>query len=310
MSPKERFIARIKRNEAKFSPSDQNIAHYLVDSYPFGMLETSVAMAEKLGVSVATITRFFPKIEFKSIRQAQDTLRMHLDFLKNSPLDRYHQRDEGAATGDDIFDKAWNLDISNVQQTFQGISTEQIESFVNLVSDNRAAIYIIGERKTFALSFYMYVQLHALHPNAIHVKTDQSLIADTIVNVKPNDILIVFDFRRYPKVNIKLAEVFRDIGGKIIVITDSALSPSTNLADVLFIVESKGISIFDSYTAGFTLINSLLAKVTQCSGDYVRERYETLEKYYSQFEIFSSQQLGSNISRLPAQKEPENKRHS
>ena len=149
------------------------------------------------------------------------------------------------------------------------------------------SVYIIGERKMFALSFYFYVQLNSLHPNVIHVKTDQSLIADTVVKVQPEDVLIAFDFRRYPKVNIKLAEVFRTIGCKVVVIADSPISPSAKFADIVFLVETKGISIFDSYTAGFTLINSLVAEITQCSGDYVRQKYEKLEKYYSQFEIFT-----------------------
>jgi DNA-binding MurR/RpiR family transcriptional regulator len=138
----------------------------------------------------------------------------------------------------------------------------------------------------FGLSLYLHVQLNSLHPNVIHVKTGQSLIADTIVNVQPNDVLIVFDFRRYVKVNQRLTEVFRKIGGKVIAIADSPISPSAKSADVLFLVATKGVSIFDSYTAVYFFINSLLAEVIQCSGDIVRQKYEKLEEYYKQFDIF------------------------
>jgi DNA-binding MurR/RpiR family transcriptional regulator len=125
-----------------------------------------------------------------------------------------------------------------------------------------------------------------------------------VVKVRPGDVLIVLDFRRYPKVNLRLSEIFKEVGGRIVVIGDSPISPSIKLADALFLVESKGVSLFDSYTAGFTLINSLLAAVTQRRGEYVRRRYEALEDYYSRFEIFSGDEGNTNISRLPVQEEP------
>ncbi len=300
MTPKEKFIARLRNNETNFTPSDRKIAEYLIHAYPGGMLETATEMSGKIGLNVSTITRFFPKVGFASIREAQEEFRNELDFLRNSPLDRYHRQDEEAGRAEDLSDRAWKLDLANLQQTYQAVSRQKVESFVDLLSGNRSAIYIIGERKMFALSFYLYVQMHTLHPRVIHVKTDQSMIADVIINVKPDDVLIAFDFRRYPQVNFELARIFRRIGGKIIVIGDSVLSPSSKLADLQFVVESKGVSIFDSYTAGFALINSLLARLTQSMGDYVRERYERLEEYYRQFEIFSSQQVNINMSKLPS----------
>lgn len=311
MNPKEQFIVRLKRNEGKFSASDRKIADYLVHSYPGGLFQTAVAMSETLGVSVSTITRFFPKIEFESIRQAQETFRKQLDFLKNSPLDRYHQKGLELATGDNLFDQAWDLDVSNIQRTYQGLSQDDIQYLVDLLSSKRnSTIYIFGERKTFALSFYMYVQLNAIHPNVVHVTTDQSLIADIMLKVRPGDVAIVFDFRRYLKANVKLAEFFKSVGGKVVVIGDSPISFSAKLADIFFLVESKGVSVFDSYTAGFTLINSLLAIITQHNGETVRKRYESLEKLYSHFDIFSSKHQNTNINRLPAPEEPENEHDS
>ncbi len=286
MNPKTRFYDRIKKNQSAFSPNDKKIAAYLVHSYPSGLLETASAIAKKLDLSIATVTRFFPKIEFKGIREAQEEFRNDFDFLKNSPLDRYHYKEEKSDNGNTILDKTKDLDISNIQQTFQGITNADIKKFVELIHNDTNTIYIVGERKMFGLSLYMFVQLNSLHPKVIHVKTDQSLIADTIVNVLPNDVLIVFDFRRYVKVNQRLTEVFRKIGGKIIVFADSPISPSAKSADLLLLVKTKGVSIFDSYTAVYFLINALLAEVVQCRGDKIKRKYEKLEEYYKQFDIF------------------------
>ena len=57
-------------------------------------------------------------------------------------------------------------------------------------------------------------------------------------------------------------------------------------ADVLFLVETKGVSIFDSYTAAYFLINTLLAEILQLRGDKVKQKYEKLESYSKVFDIF------------------------
>ncbi len=286
MDPKKQFTTRIMQNQSSLSPTDQKIADYLVHSYPSGLLETASEISKKLDVSISTVTRFFPKIGFKSIREAQKDFKKDFDYLKNSPLDRYHHEEEKSDEGNTLFDKTKDLDISNIQQTFQGISDADIKMFVDLICKNNNTVYIVGERKMFGLSLYMSVQLNTLRSKVVHIKTDQSLIADTIVNVQPNDVLIVFDFRRYVKVNQRLTDVFKKIGGKIIVIADSPISPSAKSADVLLLVKTKGVSIFDSYTAVYFLINSLLAEVIQCCGDKVKQKYEKLEEYYKQFDIF------------------------
>ena len=206
-------------------------------------------------------------------------------------MNRYLQTGRNITLGDDQFYQAWEQDISNIQRTYQRLSQDQITHFLDLVFTDQASFYILGERKAFALSFYLYVQINALRPRVVHLKTDQSMIADTAAQVEKNDILLTFDLRRYLEVNLKMTQAFKSAGGKVVVISDSPISPSARLADILFIIESNGVSLFDSYTAGFSLINALLVQVSRLSGDYVRQRYENLERSYRRFEVFSSQEI-------------------
>jgi len=300
MNPKDQLIERLRRNEGRFTTSDHKIADYLIHNYPQGLFETAMSVSKKLNLSVTTVTRFFPKIEFKNIRDAQELFRKQLEFLENSPLDRFHQQENKGGKGDNFFQQAWDQDIANIQKTFNGISQESVKDFITLLLSRQAStVYVIGERKMYALSYYYYIQLNAILPKVILLNTENSLIADTIISASANDILIVFDFRRYPSINLKLSNLFKKLGGTIVVIGDSPISPCTKLSDISFVVENQGTSIFDSYTAGFTLINSLMAVlIAQAPRESIRERYETLEQYYKHFEIFSSNQGSPQVSRL------------
>lgn len=300
MNPKDQLIERFRRNESRFTASDHKIAEYLLHNYPQGLFETAMSVSKKLDLSVPTVTRFFPKIEFKNIREAQELFRKQLEFLENSPLDRFHQQETEAEKGNNVFQQAWDLDITNIQKTYSGINHNQIEKLMTLLLGKQdSSVYIIGERKMYALSYYYYIQLHAVLPDVTLLNTENSLIADTIINASSNDILIIFDLRRYPSINLKLATLFKALGGSIVVIGDSPISPCTKLSDIAFVVENQGASIFDSYTAGFTLINSLIAElIARIPRASIRDRYHKLEKYYRHFDIFSSNQGSPQVSRL------------
>lgn len=286
MDPKQQFLDRIKKNQNKFSANDRKVADYLVYSYPGGLLETASEMAKELNISISTVTRFFPKIGFKSIKEAQKEFRHDYDYLKNSPLDRFHQKKVESDAGDTLLDKTRDLDISNIQETFQGIDGSEIEKFVEYVCQEDKTIYIVGGRKMSGVSHYLSIQLKSLHPRVIEVNTDPSMIADSVVNVQGGDTLILFDFRRYMKVSKRLISVFNKVDGRIVVITDSPISPCVGSADAMFQVKTKGASIFDSYTAVYFLINALLAEVTLRYGKKVKQKYEKLEEYYKLFDVF------------------------
>jgi DNA-binding MurR/RpiR family transcriptional regulator len=287
MDPKKQFTNRIIQNQTSLSRTDQKIADYLVHSYPTGLLETATEISKKLDVGISTVTRFFLKIGFKSIREAQKDFKKDFNYLKNSPLDRYHQMEVEGDNGNTLFDKTSDLDISNIQKTLQEATNTDIKKFVDLICNDRNFVYIASGRKTFGLSNYLHVQLNSIHPHVIQLQTDKHSIVDNMMNVQSEDVLIIFNFRRYGKSNQRLTDAFKKIGGKIIMIADSPISPGVKSADVLFLVNTEGVSILDSYTAVYFLINALLAEVIQCSGDKVRQRYEKLEEFYKQFNLFA-----------------------
>lgn len=286
MAPKQKFFKNIKKNQKKLSVKEEKIADYLIHSYPDGLLDTASEIAEKLGVSISTVSRFFPKIGFRSIKEAQKDYKADFDYLKNSPLDRFHQKEGESEEGETLLERTMNFDISNIEETFKGISDADIREAIRLICREDNSLYIVGGRKMTGVSYYAAIQLATLHPDVTEVNTDPSLIADAIVNVGARDVLLLFDFRRYMKISRQLAGVFKENGGKVIVISDSPICPCADLADILFIIKTKGVSIFDSYTAGYFLINALVAGVTQQYGDKVKQKYEKLEAYYKRFDIF------------------------
>jgi DNA-binding MurR/RpiR family transcriptional regulator len=277
----------IRQHSSKFTPSDRKIAEYLLRSYPGCLLENASQISQKLGVTVSTVTRFFPKIGYGSIHEVQRKCKENFDFIANSPLDRYDNRMKNDLLNSKLFQKVLNIDLLNLRMTFNHLKDKDIQYFIDLVENESRRVYVMGERKTFALAFYFYIQFSALRPNVFLISSEKSMIGDLLVDIHTDDIFIVFDFRRYPKINTKTAQIFNEAKANIVIFTDSPISPIARIATLVFIIGTRGVSIFDSYTAGFTLINALMAEIIEHAGDQIKERYEELEMIYKHFEIFA-----------------------
>jgi DNA-binding MurR/RpiR family transcriptional regulator len=271
------------------TPGDRRVADYLVRTYPRFLFQTAAEIARELDTSISTITRFFPKIGFKSIRDAYGTLKSQTRFVADSPLDRFNARDRSKVQKRRAVSAALEADLFNLQQTFAALDAEAVDRFARLTAGARGAVYVLGSRKVFALAFYLYLQIVAVRPRVHLVRTDNSFEVEAAMDSGKGDVLILFDFRRYPRVHQRAAEMMKLQGVKIVGIVDSPLAPTASLADVSFRVETRGSSAFDSYTAAVGLINALVAETVRHLGRSARERCERMEAAYRHFGVWSWQ---------------------
>lgn len=279
------FLERIKENGEKFTPSDHKIAEYLVMSYPGSLLHNASEIARKLGINIATVSRFFPKIGYKSIREARAIIKNDLEFIENSPLDRFQQQENQSKSGFQVIQKTLEMDYQNIKTTFNGINEDDLKAFVEKVI-NAESVYIFGGQKPFALAYYLYIQLNLIRENVFLIQPEN--ITGHFINFKPEDVLILFDFRRYFTDNIVAADFVNQNGGEVYSFTDSPLAPSAKYAKLTFTISTNGISIFDSYTACFALLNVLVAQFIKDTEKTTRKRQAAFEDLYQHFDVFSA----------------------
>jgi len=116
---------------------------------------------------------------------------------------------------------------------------------------------------------------------------DQNYLPERLMRVRPQDVLLVFNFRRYPKINNRLTKFFTRSGGDIVLFTDSVMAPLYRSVKITFMVATQGAAVFDSYTAGVSLINALLAKYVKTAGPSVTKRFAELEKISRHLDVYT-----------------------
>ena len=151
---------------------------------------------------------------------------------------------------------------------------------------NAGSVYIFGGQKPFALAYYLYIQLNLIRTN-VHLIQPEN-ITGYFINFKPEDVLILFDFRRYFTGNKMAADFVRKKGGEVYSFTDSPIAPSSAYAKIIFTISTNGISIFDSYTAGFAVLNAFVAQLIKNTEQTTHKRQADFEELYQHFGTFTS----------------------
>jgi DNA-binding MurR/RpiR family transcriptional regulator len=102
----------------------------------------------------------------------------------------------------------------------------------------------------------------------------------------PQDVAVVFDFRRYRRQVVTATRVLANAGVSIVAITDSPLSPLVELADSWCQIEVPAIGPFDSSAPIVVLCELLVAEVAQELKDDAKNRIDRIEALWDDTEAF------------------------
>ncbi len=292
--PKNRLANAISRNADNFTPSDRIIADYLLRVFPLGFMQNASEIADELDINTTTVTRFFPKIGYSNIKEARTDFRQDIQFMVNSPLDRLRAVNQGQMRGENPVSDAMEQDFANIKNTLNLVTEEMIDTFFELIEDTSKTIYVLATRKELSLAYYFYIQLSFFRENLVFLSSDN--LVSKLADIKTGDLLVIFDFRRYSRLHEKAGQYASSIDARIIVFADSPIAPTINMANCHFLVTTVGPSAFDSYTAGMTLINILMAHMIKKYEKELADKQQRIDLLNRLFDIlkFHKEYPGKN----------------
>src|SRR5260221_2216416 len=160
----------VRQRQAGLSPAERKLAPVLLASYPIAGLESVARFAERARVSPPTLTRFISKLGFRGYPELQRALRQELHVRLSSPLARYHQEQGSRASGS-AGGEALEFSGRNPQATIELVSAPDVDELVELLSDLRRQVLVLGGRPLGPLAPYLPRQLHLPRPRIRGVGT-------------------------------------------------------------------------------------------------------------------------------------------
>src|SRR5437762_10064527 len=264
----------VRQRLDSLSPAERRLARVLMASYPIAGLESVARFAERAGVSPPTVTRFIAKLGFRGYPEFQESLRHEVQARLSSPLERY--RDEPKQ--ESAVKTALDVSAHNLQATLDLLSERDVKEAIELLSDVRRRVMVLGGRVSAPLARYLAAQLHLLRPGIGLVDAERSGPAQQLIDMRRSDLLVVFDYRRYQPDTIDCARVAAARGCDVILFTDQWLSPASAFARQVLVTSVETVGPFDSLVGAIAVVEAVVTAVLGKLGPRAEARMQNLER--------------------------------
>ncbi len=276
---------RIRSIYHTLSKGQKKIANAVLNDYDKVAYLTASRLGEMVGVSESTVVRFADELGFEGYSQFQLAIQ-ELVRIKLTPNQRIEVTKARIGRGD-IIDNVMNSDINKIRYTLEHLDRNSFSAAVDAILSARN-IYITGARSAEPIARHLSYNLSLIFDNVkLVVPTSSAEVFEQIYSINEDDVMIAFSFPRYSTKMINGVKFAKRNNAKIVVFTDSDVSPLVEYADCTLIAQSDMASFMDSLVAPLSILNAIIIEITTRREKEITERFDALERLWDEYEIYA-----------------------
>lgn len=220
-------------------------------------LKSINTLADEIGVTPSTLVRFAKTFGFSGFSEFHEIFKSHLlSGLRRGRPDMSDTDMPPALVG---LAGAAQASLAALADT---LDTAAFQSLAAGIADSRD-LYIVGSKRAFPVVSYLALTLQQHGFRAILVDNVGASAQDQLGVLGPEDCVLAVGFAPYNSPTAALARTARDRRARVLVLTDSPLSPLVDVADRHLIVAEKSDSGYRTLAA--TMVVALGLIVTAAS---------------------------------------------
>lgn len=251
----------IDAHREQLSPAERRVADVVLGDPQLVAFGTVAAVADRAGTSGASVVRLANRIGLDGFTELQAGIQGELAQRLGPATERIRQPAPA-----DMVGRAQATELDNVAHTFARIDRVAFERAVDLLSggtddDGTGRVFLCVADASSGVAGQCAAELGMLRDGVVALVGGEVAIGRLAATAGPGDVLLVLDLPRYDRVVLETTRRLARAGVSTVVLTDRALSPLTEQASVVFLVEANGVGPFDSYVGALALLNALVAGV-------------------------------------------------
>lgn len=266
----------LERAMPRFTLSQKKLADLIYRDMSIFAFEPAVNIGKQVGVSEATVHRFAAQLGFLSFSDLQKYAQAA--YAENRTISRLHRMKFEPGSTDHVWQTTLELDVLNLETTFQLNSEESIWEGAKLIAGAQR-IYIAGWRAGLAVTASLNYTLNLMLGNSELLPMYGGL-HEHLSFSGPSDVLIVMGLPRYCNVTLEAAKFAVETGVKLLVITDAPSSPFVPLGSVVYYTAAYSGGFLDSYVAPLSLTNALVSAVSHLRREDVVKNLHRMERIF------------------------------
>ncbi|MFD5497497.1 MurR/RpiR family transcriptional regulator [Streptomyces sp. NPDC127091] len=278
VSPTSRLRTLFDR--PRLSPGQRRIAQYLIEHLTEAAFLSITDLAERVGVSQPSVTRFASVVGFSGYPTLREELQaIALGTLPGGPAEAYQDNELQAAV---------DAEIENLENLRRDLAdTDRVIEIGRTLSAS-APLTVLGLRISVSLAEYFAYAARRIHPDVRLVTRGGSVAYDALLQSREagGTWVLAFSMPRHAQETLTAMRVARGAGLRVALITDLALGPLADEADVTFATGTGSRLVFDSYAAPSVMCAALLQAMTDAAPERTRTRLDEYEQVAEQHQFF------------------------
>jgi len=267
------FRQRLDDHFPHLTKSEQRIASHLLGHYDQAAFLPAAELAQRLGVSEATVVRFARSIGFDGFpdlrRALEDIFR-----AKVTPASRLQRKLADLRDGQGhIVTKIIDMEIDYLTEAAHTVSLADFDRAVEIILGAQR-VFVRGSGPSALLAELFELRFRRFGIFTISITETGRNLIEKLQLLRPGDVVIATGFLRISMELAAVVEHARSLGCPIILITDTLGPAFRGKVDVVLAARRGPVSTFHSLTVPMTIANALVLAVAMARPE---ESLATLE---------------------------------
>lgn len=250
------MLELLEVDKSKLSKKDYMILDYLLRNENQLFYENSKDIAKKIGVSNTTISRFWKKIGYQNIKEFQRAVAERIDTtpalkIKNT----LHKLQNNDSDLNELFLKS----IKNIEKTITLFSYEQLDKAADLILKHKR-IYLFAPDASIGIAHIMQYRLRRFGVEFIFINGGSS-IYEYLINIKEDDLVIIFCFSRILAETSILLEQKKAAHYDVILFTDLLSQNLQEKSDAIIYSYRGEPTEYHSMVAPMAIVDCMIIKI-------------------------------------------------
>ena len=264
------------------TPGERVLAHYLLSNLSSLPFETAASVAQKVGMSEASVGRFCRSIGYQHLKDLKSSLQADLGekaWLIGDRLKDFHRRSQDGGTE---LSRALEREIAALVTVYELAASPAFEAAVTRLA-RRRSVHVAGFQTERGHAAELVHNLQYLRPGVHLADVSGGHFADILLGDPDETTLVLIDGRRYSRLTRDLAVAARDEGIPVTLITDPYCDWAPGLVTELFAVQTELNHFWDTTSAMSSLIGLMVNGVFRDLGAEVETRMARVSSLYDDF---------------------------
>ncbi|MGL4724153.1 MAG: MurR/RpiR family transcriptional regulator [Scandinavium sp.] len=264
---------RLRACYTELSPQEQRVASFIMDHFDDLVSYNSAELARLSGVSKATVSRLFRHLGYERFKDMRDELRT----LRQSGMPLTGDRD--AVQGNTLLARHYKQEMANLTQWVNALNADQFAEVITAMQTAKR-IAIVGLRNSAPVALHLRQQLLQSRGNVSLMPQPGQTLAEELVDLGEQDLVIVVAFRRRPRVIRPLLEALQSQQVPVLVLSEPQATGLKTRCRWHIAAPLDSVSAFDSYSSAMSLVNLLANALLHNTLSEGRQRIHRIADIY------------------------------